>query len=138
MYCAPLVYEMLYLGFSFGGLLACCCAARLWKESCTRIETLERSVMCITFGQPLIDIPYVQDTIKNCPTFENNIHSIYDKEDVFPKLLRNKYKILKKIEQSTSVKALTSGNGHHSPPTTILFPPVTEANVSVIVVVNLL
>ena len=95
-------------------------------------------MICITFGQPPIDIPYVQETINNNPKFENTIHSIYDQEDIFPKLLRNKYKNLTKIiEQRTSVKALTSGNGHHSPSTAqklLVFPSATEANVSVIMI----
>lgn len=79
------------IGFSFGGMLACCIAARLWKESVIPIDVLEDRVICITFGQPLIAISYVQDTINTITKFENTIHAIYDQEDVFPRLLRDKY-----------------------------------------------
>lgn len=106
----------IYIGFSFGGMLACCNAARLWKETCIGVDVLEKNVICITFGQPLVAIPYVQETIKKYAKFENTIHSICDQEDIFPKLLRNNYGYYPKLEvRGSSLRALTSGNGGTSP-----------------------
>ena len=72
-------------------MLACCNAARLWKESVIPVDILEDRVICITFGQPLVAISYVQETINAIAKFENTIQAIFDQEDIFPRLLRNKY-----------------------------------------------
>lgn len=66
--------------------MACCNAARLWKETYIGIDVLEKNVICVTFGQPLVAIPYVKETIKKYSKFEETIHCIYDDEDIFPKL----------------------------------------------------
>lgn len=76
-----------HLGFSFGGMLACYVAANLWKMSFISGDVLEKNVVCITFGQPLIPIPYVEEAIKNFPQFEATIHAVYDKDDFFPRVL---------------------------------------------------
>ena len=76
------------VGFSFGGLLACYIAANIWKNSYISIDELKRSVACISFGQPLVTLSFIQDVIKKFPTFEDTIHSIFDKEDIVPRLLR--------------------------------------------------
>ena len=75
-------------GFSFGGMLACCVAANIWNKSYINTDALEKSVVCITFGQPLLSIPLVQEVVKKFPRFEATIHSIFDKEDIIPRLLR--------------------------------------------------
>ena len=76
------------VGFSFGGMLACSIAAVLWKDSCIPIEVLEKNVVCITYGQPVISIPSVQHVIKNIPHFQDTIYCVFTKEDVFPTVLR--------------------------------------------------
>lgn len=105
-----------FLGFSFGGMLACCNAARLWKESSISIDVLENSVVCITFGQPLVAIPYVQETVNSITKFENTIHSIYDQEDIFPRLLRDKYGHLPILDEGSRLKAIAGSNGNSPPP----------------------
>lgn len=69
-------------------MLACCVAAAIWDLSYIPVDVLERSVVCITFGQPLISIPNVQDVIKKLPQFKTTIHSVFSKDDVVPQLLR--------------------------------------------------
>lgn len=69
-------------------MLACCVTANLWKETYVSIDTLQKNVICITFGQPMINIPFVQEAIKHFPQLRNTIHLIYDKEDVFPFMFR--------------------------------------------------
>lgn len=69
-------------------MLACCVAANLWKETYVSIDTLQKNVICITFGQPMINIPFVEIAIKHFPQLRNIIHMIYDKEDVFPFVFR--------------------------------------------------
>ena len=78
----------MHVGFSFGGMLACCVAANLWEETYVNIDTLQKNVICITFGQPMINIPFVQEAIKHFPQLRNTIHLIYDKEDIFPLVFR--------------------------------------------------
>ena len=68
-------------------MLACYVAATLWKKSFISGDVLEKNVVCITFGQPLIAIPYVEKAIKDFPQFEATIHTVYDKEDFFPRVL---------------------------------------------------
>lgn len=93
-------------------MLACCNTARLWKETCIGLTILEKNVICITFGQPLKAIPYVQETISEHPNFENTIHSIYDQEDIFPKLLRDNFQRMDKDPSMMPLKV----NGNGSPP----------------------
>ena len=72
-----------YVGFSFGGMLACCVCVRLWK-SITKQEVLLQRALCITFGQPLLKIKMVEEELRVCPQFEKSIHSIYNMEDYVP------------------------------------------------------
>ena len=67
-------------------MLACCVAANIWEKSYISTEVLEKDVVCITFGQPLIAIPFVQSVMKKFPKFETTVHSVLDSEDVVPRL----------------------------------------------------
>lgn len=69
-------------------MLACCVAANIWKKSLLPIQVLEKNVICITFGQPLMGIAFVQEVTRMFPTFENTIHSVFDKRDLVPRILR--------------------------------------------------
>ena len=75
-----------YIGFAFGGMLACCVGARLWAST-TEAQILLERVVCITFGQPFLQIKMVQEEIEICPQFEESIHSIFYKEDFVPHML---------------------------------------------------
>ena len=76
-------------GFSFGGMLACCIAANIWRRSQINADVLKEQVICITFGQPLISIRFVQEVIRDCgPQFERTIYSMFNKDDVIPGLLQ--------------------------------------------------
>ena len=75
-------------GFSFGGLLACYVAAYIWRASCLDVARLQKNVMCITFGQPLFNIPYVQEMLQIYGSaFEQTLHLVLDKEDIVPPIL---------------------------------------------------
>ncbi len=76
------------VGFSYGGMLACFVAAILWKDSCIPIEALEQNVVCITYGQPVISIPYVQQVVKDIPHFHDTIYCVFEKADVLPSVFR--------------------------------------------------
>ena len=75
-------------GFSFGGMLACFVAASIWNSSVISPEEFKHRVICITFGQPLIGIPLVEDIINTSHEFRESIHLIFDQTDVIPRLLR--------------------------------------------------
>ena len=77
------------LGFSYGGLLATCFTSHLWRAGILlRVPLLQKNVMCITFGQPLISIPFVNNTILRFPALENTIHLVLNKQDKVPGVLR--------------------------------------------------
>jgi hypothetical protein len=73
------------LGFSFGGILACCVSARLWHSTIDR-EALSQRVICITFGQPFLQIKMVEEENAICPQFMESIHSVFSKKDIVPLL----------------------------------------------------
>lgn len=110
-------------------MLACCNAARLWKESNIPIDVLKNRVLCITFGQPLVAISYVQETVDAIAKFENTIHSIYDQEDMFPRLLRDKYP-----SEGSRLKAITSSNGASPPVLQKLSSEVAGVRESIIII----
>ena len=64
-------------------MLACCVNARLW-HSTTAKEILLQRVICITFGQPFLQIRMVTEEIEICPDFEKTIHSVFIKDDQVP------------------------------------------------------
>ena len=76
-------------GFSFGGLLALSLAASLWKLPYFEFSTdlLKDNFVCITFGQPIISLPTVQEVTEEYPEFESIVHSIFTK-DLVPQLLK--------------------------------------------------
>ena len=79
---------VIIIGFSYGGMLACCVTSYLWRAGfLLSIALLQKNVTCITFGQPLINIPYVSNTILRFPELEETIHLILDKQDKVPGLL---------------------------------------------------
>ena len=75
---------VVYAGFSFGGMLACCVGAQLWHNTAADREVLLQRVICITFGRPFLKIKMVEEEINICPEFEQSIHSVFNKEDVVP------------------------------------------------------
>lgn len=105
------------VGYSFGGMLACYVAANLWKRSFISGDVLQKNVLCITFGQPLVAIPFVEEAIKDFPQFEATIHVVYDKDDLFPRVLRyfgvgcqhyyNSSQTMKALSQSAPVETCT-------------------------------
>lgn len=109
-------------------MLACCNAARLWKETFIGVDVLEKNVICITFGQPLMTIPYVQEAVQNHANFENTIHSIFDQEDIFPRLLRNNYSQpqLPQISNRPPLKAIAATNGSSPTLSSKLTPEVSR------------
>jgi hypothetical protein len=68
-------------------MMACHIAAILWKRSSIDRDILKENIICVTFGQPLIPIPSVEEAINDHPQFEATIHTVYDKDDFFPRVL---------------------------------------------------
>ena len=75
-------------GFSFGGLLACLLAAKIWKLGCVDVDVLKNKLICITFGQPQISVRSVQEVAARFPEFASNIHAVYLEEDTVPRVLK--------------------------------------------------
>ena len=68
--------------------MASCIAAHLWNESFLTVKQLRSNVMCITFGQPFIEVPYIRKAIDHFSDLKYTFHYIYDEEDLFPSLLQ--------------------------------------------------
>lgn len=62
--------------------------ASIWRTSYIRKDILHRRVICITFGLPVVSIPYIKEVAEMFPKFESTIHSIFSTEDVIPQLLK--------------------------------------------------
>ena len=82
------MYPHLLLGFSFGGILANLCAAHLWSLSrgiCQ--EFLEKNLLCITFGQPIISLPRTASST-DIIADKSRFHAIYISDDIIPRMMR--------------------------------------------------
>lgn len=88
------------LGFSFGGVLAQMLAAQLWLLPHIHTDQLMSNVICITFGQPLIQSDLLTNVVDFFPEFENNIHVIGSEDDGFPY-------IMEKLDQLTFKKEVS-------------------------------
>ena len=106
-------------GFSFGGLLACLLAAKIWKLGGVDADVLKNKLNCITFGQPQLPIRSIQEVAARFPDFASNIHAVYLEEDMVPRVLKF---LNKSCEQRCTAAVLhltllaTSGRGslqHH-------------------------
>lgn len=70
-------------------MLACYVAANLWKENCVTLDVLQRNVICVTFAQPLIGLPFVDGvTDRFSDAFKHSVHAYFSHEDPLPFVLR--------------------------------------------------
>ena len=72
------------VGFCFGGVLAQMLAAHLWLLPQTDADHLMSRVVCITFGQPMIQSEQLSHVAAIFPDFGNNVHTIGLVDDSFP------------------------------------------------------
>ena len=75
------------LGFSFGGVLAQMLAAQLWLLPQTHTDQLMSNVICITFGQPLIQSDLLTHVAESFPDFKDNVHAIGSEVDGLPYIM---------------------------------------------------
>ena len=75
-------------GFSFGGLVALSLTALLWKLPYFSADLLKENFICVTFAQPLITLPVVQEIAEECPELESTVHSIFMSTDLVPQLMK--------------------------------------------------
>ena len=78
-------------------------AARLWLlPQTTDMDHLMSSVVCITFGQPLIQSEMLSQVAEIFPDFRNNVHAIELIDDNFMSILER----LDSLASTTEVKEL--------------------------------
>lgn len=68
-------------------MLAHLCASHLWslsQEICP--ELLERNLLCITYGQPLILLPEMEQVADRIA--EDRFHAVFSANDTVPRLMR--------------------------------------------------
>ena len=75
-------------------------AAQLWLLPHTRTDQLMSNVICITFGQPLIQSLLLTHVAESYPDFKNSVHAIGLKDDNFPS-------IVEKIDSQTITKRVS-------------------------------
>lgn len=93
----------MHVGFCFGGVLAQMLAARLWLlPQTTDVDHLMSSVVCITFGQPLIQSETLSHVTEIFPDFRNTVHVIGLVDDKFPSVLER----LDSLAMTTEVREL--------------------------------
>lgn len=102
------------IGFSFGGLLAVSVTARIWKHSYIAAAELQKKVMCIGFGVPMLTIPDVAGTLAECPEFESTIHLVYLKEDTIPRLMMFMNLPLAATATTSSKHSSITDGGNHT------------------------
>ena len=88
VYIVDLSTFILFLGFSFGGLLASSVSARLFQQPYLTSEQLVGSLLCVTFGHPLLSLREVAKTALQFPLFKSILHCIFMEDDVFPQLMQ--------------------------------------------------
>ena len=77
-----------FIGFSFGGLLACAVAASVWETPYISTDLLRQNLVCITFGQPHVAMPMLDRVVSRRPELVSTIHSFHCEDDPVPRLLR--------------------------------------------------
>ena len=75
-------------------------AAQLWLLPHTRTDQLMSNVICITFGQPLIQSLLLTHVAESYPDFKNSVHAIGLKDDNF-------LSIVEKIDSQTITKRVS-------------------------------
>jgi len=78
----------LYIGFSFGGLIAVAIAAKIWNLPHVSMQNLRR-LKCITFGQPQIRMMSVEQVVDRFPEFVESVHALYLEMILFLVLLHH-------------------------------------------------
>ena len=63
-------------------------AASIWRTSYISKDVLEKNVVCITYGQPVVAIGYINQVAEKSPQFKSTIHSIFSTEDAIPHMMR--------------------------------------------------
>ena len=77
-----------HIGFSFGGLLAIHLTAAMWKLPLITTDILKKNLACITFGQPLINLPLVKEVMEESPEFTSTVHLVFTREDTVPRVAK--------------------------------------------------
>ena len=68
--------------------MACAVAAQVWHSSYISSQHLQENLVCITFAQPHLEVPQLEDIARDCPSIRSTIHCIYYDEDLIPRLAR--------------------------------------------------
>ena len=59
----------------------------LWKEySYIGSDELKANTMCLTFGQPIINLPCISELVQKYPEFNATLHQVYLKCDLIPQI----------------------------------------------------
>ena len=74
-----------FSGYSIGGILASALLVKV-RRHCILNEALSKNLTCITFGQPHLPVPGLDD-VYFASDIEDTIHIILVGEDILPRLL---------------------------------------------------
>ena len=120
---SSVLHILVHVGFSFGGLVACAVAAQVWHSSYISSQHLQENLICITFAQPHLEVPQLEDIVRECPSITSTIHCIYYNEDLIPRLVRI-------LDQSCS-QALTKQESAEDQPVVKMKIPLKQPQTNV-------
>lgn len=104
--------------------MASAVAAQVWHSSYISSEHLQENLICITFAQPHLEVPQLEEIARECPSITSTIHCIYYNEDLIPRLTR--------ILDHSCSQALTKQGSTEDQPVVKMKIPLkqSQANVS--------
>ena len=101
-------FPYLYIGFSFGGLIAMVIAAKIWDLPHVSMHNLHR-LKCITFGQPQISMTLVEQIVDRFPEFVESVHALYLESDAFPRVMASFDRLYEQRSDPVSLPDLLHG-----------------------------
>jgi hypothetical protein len=104
--------QLIFVGFSLGGSLACAVLANLLRDNLLNQDTIVSSLACITFGQPVFLHIALDAVVSDREALGHCFHYVYMEDDLLPMLLR--YFFIQHDARSLLSEASTNGSVENS------------------------
>ena len=74
---------------------------KIWDSVSNISSHIKENLVCITFGQPHIPVPGLEDLAEDYPDIESTVHAIQYEKDLVPRLIGLLHKPSKVLESMT-------------------------------------